>query len=54
MPIFNKGLKKTTKKAQYQIRDVDPDIWRVFKAKLQLKGKTIKEAFHEFIERSIR
>tara|TARA_Y100000593_G_C4310942_1_gene338314 strand:+ start:812 stop:976 length:165 start_codon:yes stop_codon:yes gene_type:complete len=54
MAFYNKGLKKQTKKAQYQVRDIDPDTWRVFKAKLQLKGKTIKEAFHEFIERSIR
>lgn len=54
MPFPFKGLKKKPIKSMYQIRDIDPDIWNIFKSKCQLQGKTVKEVFHEFIERSCR
>tara|TARA_Y100001937_G_scaffold126801_1_gene197020 strand:- start:1805 stop:1951 length:147 start_codon:yes stop_codon:yes gene_type:complete len=46
------GLKKKMK--TYQIRDIDPQTWRMFGAKCKLEGKTIKEKLHELIENSIR
>ena len=52
--MFGKGLKKKPKSIDYQIKDIDPDIWNIFKAKCQLKGKTIKEVLHGFINESIK